>query len=551
MSRLDRLVSAKDIAQLGATIGRQFSYELLQAVSQRDEATLERELSRLVEAELVYQLGFSPQATYVFKHALVQDTAYHSLLRKTRQQYHQRIAQTLEARFPETVETQPELLAYHFTEGGCLEEAIGYWQRAGQRESDRSSYQEAMSHFTAGLTLLRTLPGTLARHQLELPLQTRLGAASLSVRGQGAPEVEAAYRRARVLCQQLGDTQDVFPVLFGLWRFYVVRPDFSLARQLGEELLALAKRRDETPLYVMAHLALGGTSLFLGELLPARRHLEEGIMRYSPAQRHSPLFRAGLDPGVSCHVFATLTLWLLGYPNQAVVRAHEALALATEIAHPFSHAYALFFAAVVWLCRREGQEVYDHAEAAMTLSTEQGFPLWLANSTIHRGWAMMASGQREEGLRQMRQGLTDYRATGAELGVPHFLALLADGYRTLKQVDEGLNALDEGMEVMERTNERWWHAEAHRLKGELLLQQGTPDVAQAESCFLQALTIARDQQAKSLELRAATSLARLWQSQDKRQDATDLLAPVYEWFLEGFETLDIQEAKALLEKLSA
>jgi class 3 adenylate cyclase/tetratricopeptide (TPR) repeat protein len=279
MARLDRQATAKAVAQLGATIGREFSYALLAAISPLGEETLSEGLHQLVEAELVYQRGLPPDAHYQFKHALIQDTAYQSLLKSTRQQYHQQIARVLEQQFTEVVETQPELLAQHYTEAGLTAQALGYWQQAGQRASDRSAHQEALSHVTTGLTLLQTLPETLARQQQELALQLALGTAMTIVRGFAAPEVEAAYTRARVLCQQLGDTQDVFPVLYGLYRFSLVRADLSLARQLGEELLGLAEKRAEPPLSVIAHRALGMTSYALGELLAARSHLEESIAR--------------------------------------------------------------------------------------------------------------------------------------------------------------------------------------------------------------------------------------------------------------------------------
>ncbi len=551
MARLDRLGTAKGVAQYGSVIGRQFSYELLQSVCELDDEMLQRELGRLVAAELVYQRGVMPQSMYLFKHALVQETAYESLLKRARQSYHQRIAHILESRFPEIVETQPEVVAHHYTEAGLAEPAIGYWQRAGQLASERSANQEAMSHLRTGLSLLRSLPETLARHQQELPLQIALGAASLIAKGYAAPEVEAAYTRARVLCQQLGDIQDVFPVLCGLWRFYGMRSDFSTARPLGEDLLVLAERRDETLLHILAHYALGVTCFHLGELLSAHRHVEEGVVRDTPAQPRPPLFRAGHDPGIACRSLAACTLWLLGYPDQALARAHEGLALATEFDHPFSYGYTLVYASIVCKFRREVQDVYDYAEAAVTLSTEPGFTVWLASGIFFRGWALTTQGQGAEGLRQMHQGFTDFRATGAELFVPYFLSLLAEGYGALKQVDEGLDALKEGWEVMERTGEHLWQAEVHRLKGDLLLHQATPNVPQAESCFQQALDVSRQQHAKSLELRAATSLARLWRSQDKQREAHDLLALAYGWFTEGFGTADLQDAKTLLDELSA
>ena len=550
MARLDRLVTAKAVAQYASVIGRQFSYELLQAVSQLDETMLHHELERLVEAELVYQRGVIPQATYIFKHALIQDTAYESLLRSTRQGYHQRIAQVLEEQLPETAETQPELLAHHFTEAGLHEQAVDYWQRAGQQANERLAYQEAMNHLMTGISLLQTLPETLAHQRQELLLQTALGAVAVVVRGLSAPEVKATYTRARVLCQQLGDALYVSPVLYGLSRFYMGLPDLPLARQLGEELLGLAERRDDTPLYVIAHYTLGATCMWMGELRPAHSHLEASIARYTPAQRSSPMFWAGLDPGVGCYAYSAVALWCLGYPDQALARAHEALVLATELAHPFSYAFALNFASATWQFRREWRDVYDHAVTAVTISTEQGFPLWLAVATIFQGWALTACGKGEEGLRQMRQGLTDWRACGAGLNVPCALTLMAEGYGSLNQVEAGLDALKEGLNVMERTGEHWWKAEVHRLQGDLLLHQATPNVAQAETCFHQSISIAQHQSAKSLELRAATSLAKLWQSQGKRDEARELLEPVYSWFTEGFDTADLIEAKALLDELS-
>ena len=550
MARLDRQVTAKTVAQLGATIGREFSYALIAAISPLDEATLTEGLRQLVETELVYQRGLPPDAHYQFKHALIQDTAYQSLLKRTRQQYHQQIAQVLEEQFAEVVETQPELLAQHYTGAGLTAQALGYWQKAGQWASDRSAYQEAMSHLTTGLSLLQTVPETQARQQQELPLQLALGTAMTIVRGYAAPEVEAAYTRARVLCQQLGDTQDVCPILLGLWWFYTTRGDFPLSLQLGEELLGLAEQRDDTPLFVIAHMTLGMTSYNLGELLAARRHLEEGIAHDTPVQRSSPLFRTSFDPGVGCHLFAAFTLWSLGYPDQALARVHGALALATELAHPFSSAFALNGAAQVYQFRREGQEVSDHAAAAMTLSTEQGFAFYLAWGTILRGWALTTQGQGEEGLRQMRHGLTDFRATSAEALVPYFLSLLAEGYASLGQVEAGLAVLQEGWEVMERTGEHAYRAEMCRLKGTLQLQQQGTVQEEAEVCFQQAIEIAQQQSAKSWELRTATSLARLWQEQGKTTEARDLLAPVYDWFTEGFDTADLKDAKVLLSELS-
>jgi predicted ATPase/class 3 adenylate cyclase len=550
MARLDRLVTAKGIAQYAAVIGRQFAYPLLQAVSQVDEATLQRELGRLVEAELVYQRGVPPQATYTFKHALIQDAAYQLLLRSTRQGYHQRIAQALEAQFPVTAATQPELVAQHYTAAGCAEQAIPYWLRAGQQASDRSAHLEAVSHLTTGIELLKTLPETPERTQQALALHIALGAALQMTKGFAAPEVERAYTQARALCLQVGETLELVPVLYGLYRFYAVRPQLHTARELGETLLRLAQHAHDPALAVIAHYTLGVTWLLLSALPTARQHAEEGIARYTPDQRRAPLFRIGHDPGVACRAFAALTLWLLGYPAQALARLHETLALAHELSHPFSLAYARCWAAFLSQFRRDVPAVHEQAEATIALSTEQGFPLWTALGTIMRGWALAMHGQGEEGVAQIRQGIASYRATGAAVLVPFFYTLLAEVCDHLGHTEDGLQALAEAYTLMEQQEERWWEAEVYRLRGVLLLRQpGTPQV-EAEAWLQRALDVARRQEAKSLELRAAMSLARLWQQQGKRQEAHDLLAPVYHWFTEGFDTADLQDAKALLNGLA-
>jgi predicted ATPase/class 3 adenylate cyclase len=550
MARLDRLAMVKSLAQLGATLGREFAYDLLQAVSPWDEGTLRRGLQQLVAAEFLYQQGLPPHATYRFKHALIQDAAYQSLLRSTRQQYHQRIAQIFEARFPALVETQPELVAQHYTAAGCPEQALVYWQRAGQHASDRSAHLEAISHCTTGIELLTTLPETPAHIQHAVTLHLALGAALQIAKGHAAPEVEHAYTRARALCQQMGETPELVPVLFGLWRFYNTRAQLHTARELGEALLRLAQPAHDPALSVLAHYALGLTSFWLGALPAARLHLEDGIARYTPDQRRTPAFRMGQDPGVACRIYAAATLWLLGYPAQALARVHEALALAHELAHPFSLAFARCFAAFVSQFRRDVPAVHAHAEATVALSTEQGFTQWAVQGTILRGWALSLQGQGEEEIAEVRQGIAAFRATGASVFVPYFYTWLADVCAHLGHVEEGLQALTKAHILVEQQEERWWEAEIHRLRGVLLLRQPETTQAEAEACFQQALDVARRQQAKSLELRAAMSLSRLWQQQGKRAQAYELLAPIYGWFAEGFDTADIQEANALLADVS-
>jgi predicted ATPase len=550
MARLDRLATVKTLAQLGATLGRTFAYALLQAVSPWDEATLQHGLHQLVEAEFLYQQGLPPQATYTFKHALIQDVAYQSLLRSTRQQYHQRIAQALEIQFPETVATQPELVAQHYTAAGCAEQALPYWQRAGQQASDRSANLEAISHCTTGLELLQTLPETPEHTQQALTLYIALGAALQLVQGMAAPEVEHAYTRARELSQQIGETPEIIPVLYGLWRFYVVRSQFHTARELGDTLLRLAQQVHDPALSVIAHYALGPTCLFLGALPAARQHLEAGIARYTPDQRRAPVFRMGHDPGVACRVHAAQTLWLLGYPEQALARLREALALAHELSHPPSLAFARCLAALVLQWRRDVPAVYEHAEVAVALSTEQGFPQWAAWGTSLRGWALAMQGDGEAGVSQLRQGITACQATGTALYVQYNCAMLADVCNHLGYTADGLQALAEAHTLIEQHEDRLWEAETCRLRGVLLLRQpGTPQ-EEAETWLQRALDVACRQEAKSLELRAAMSLSRLWQQQGKRAEAYALLAPIYEWFTEGFDTADLQDAKALLEELA-
>jgi predicted ATPase len=504
-----------------------------------------------VEAEFLYQQGLPPQATYLFKHALIQEAAYQSLLRSTRQQYHQRIAQALEARFPALCETQPELLAHHYTEASVLAQAIPYWQRAGQRALDRSAYIEAINHLSKGLEVLRTLPNTSAHLQEELDLQLALGPALVVTKGPASPAVEQVYARAQELCQQVGETSRLFPVLWGLWRFYNNRAEYQRARALGERLLSLAQQVCDAALVLEAHHALWSTLFWSGEFASARAHIEQGRALYNPPQHHAhALLYGGHDPGVCCLSLAALSLWSLGYPDQALQSVREGLTLAYALTHPHTLAVALDFATMLHQSRREPQAAHEQAEAAVALATEQGFPQYAAQGTILRGWALALQGQGEAGMAQVRQGIAAYRATGAALLSPYFCTMLAEVSDHLGHPEDGLQALAEAHTLVEQHEERWWEAEVHRLRGVLLLRQtGTPQ-AEAETWLQRALEVACCQEAKSLELRAAMSLARLWQQQGKRAESRELLAPIYGWFTEGFDTADLQEAKALLEELS-
>ncbi len=549
MARLDRLAAVKAMAQLGATLGREFSHELLQAVSPWDEGTLQRGLHQLVAAEFLYQQGLPPQATYRFKHVLIQEAANQSLLRSTRQRHHQRIAQVLEARFPELCETQPELLAHHYTEAGVIALAIPYWQQAGQRASERSAHVEAIAHLTRGLEVLNTLPDTPERTQQELVLQTTLGPALIATKGWAAPEVGKVYARAQELCQQVGETPQIFPTLFGLCYFHLLRAEFHRARELAEQLLRMAQHQQDQTFLLLAHHVLAGPLFHLGELTLCRTHLEQGMALYDAQQHHTLAFRYGIDLGVFFLSYAARPLWLLGFPDQARTSIREALTLARKLAHPFSLAYTLHWAATTHQLRREAPASQEQAEVSMAFSREQGFALWVPGGTVLQGWALTEQGQMEEGIAHMRQGMTVWQATGAEVDRPYYLALLAEVYGKAGWAEEGLHVLAEALAVVDTIEERYYEAELYRLQGELLLARSAEQHAEAETCFQQALAVARRQRAKSWELRAAMSLSRLWQCQGKRDEARELLAPVYGWFTEGFDTADLQEAKTLLEEL--
>jgi class 3 adenylate cyclase/predicted ATPase len=550
MARLDRLATVKGIAQLGATLGREFSYALLRAVSPWDEDTVQRGLHQLVEAEFLYQRGLPPQATYLFKHALIQETAYQSLLKSTRQQYHQRIAQVLEPQFPETAETQPELLAHHYTEAGVTEQAVVYWQRAGERSNARSAYVEAVVHLTKGLEVLQTRPNTPACAQRELEMQLALGQALGVTKGSGAPGVGHAFARARELCDQVGDPLQLLRVLGGLGRFYLQRGEFQTARELLEQNLTLAQRQRDAARLMEAHVEIGLLLHHLGEYVPARAHLEQALALAGPRQDRALTFHAGEDRRVSCLGYVAWVLWHLGYPGQALTRSHEMLTYAQELSHTNSLTRALYYAGGLHKRRREWSTTQERAEDALAIMTEQGFGQSMGVVTFDRGAALAAQGQCEAGIAQMHQGLAAIVASGQGIGLSARLAQLAEAYGNSGQAEEGLRLLAEALAHVERIGERYEEAEVYRLKGELLLQQAVPDAPQAEACFQQALAVARRQQARSWELRAALSLSRLWQQQGQRAAACELLAPIYGWFTEGFDTADLQEAKALLEALA-
>jgi predicted ATPase/class 3 adenylate cyclase len=549
LARLDRLPgTAKGLLQTAAVIGKDIALPLLQAITDVPEETLQRDLSYLQTAEFLYETGLVPEPRYTFKHALTQEVTYQSLLRRTRQQYHAHITQALEARFPAVAAAQPELLAHHYTEAGHAAQAIPYWQRAGQKTLTQSAYVEAISHLTRALELLHTLPDTPERTQQELDLQITLGPTLMALKGWAAPEVEHAYARAQALCQQVGQTPQLFHVLGGLWAFYVVRGELQTGQRLAEQCVTLVQSLQDPACLLLAQMMLGMTFFYRGELPSARASLERAFARYDPTQ-HPHLTTFGADPGELCLAHGAQALFFLGYPEQAWQSVSEAIALAQQLSHPFSLAMVLGVAAWIHWYRREIYLTQKQAEAMITLSTEHGFPHWLAQGTILRGCALVAQGQGEEGIAHIRQGIASHQTTGAILVWPLYLALLAEAYGKVGQAEAGLTVMAEALAMTDKSDERMWEAELYRLKGELLLQQAVSHATQTEVCFHRALAVARCQQAKSWELRTAMSLARLWQCQDKHGAARELLAPIYDWFTEGFDTADLQEAKALFDEL--
>jgi predicted ATPase len=470
MARLDRLGTAKETAQLAATLGREFPYELIQAVSPIGEETLRHDLARLADAELLHQRGLPPQARYLFKHALIQEVAYQSLLKSKRQQSHQQIAQVLQEQFPEVRETQPELLAHHYTAAGLTAQAIPYWQKAGQRALERSANVEAVSHLSKGLELLQTLPDTPARTRQELDLQITLGPALMATKGYAAPEVAQAYARARELCQQVGETPQLLPILLGLGRFYHMRGEHRIARELGEQLLKLAQHMQDPDLLAETYQLLGAISLYMGEPTQAKAYLEQGIAFPSLQQRHSRIVLYGQDVKVACLSAKSHTLWLLGYPEQALQCSEKALTLGRELTHPFSLAFALPFVALLHHWRGEQAAFSARTEELVELAAKQEFPLYVVVAKFCRGWLLGEQGNHEEGLIQMQQAVLAWRAIGAELALPFFLSGLGRVYGKVGQVAEGLGVLTEALAQVDKTGEREWEAELYRLKGELTLQ---------------------------------------------------------------------------------
>jgi predicted ATPase len=550
MARLDRLSPVKNVAQIAAAIGREFSYSLIAAVVGGPEGTLRDALARLVGAELIFQRGLPPDSHYLFKHALVQDACYASLVRSRRRQLHSDIAHVLEGQFPDIAATEPEVLANHFIAAGLADQGVFYLQRAGEQASERSANLEAIRHFHAGIELLKTLPDTPARTRQESALYIAFGAALIVVKGDASVEVEHAYLKARELCERIDNTPELVRVLFGLWRSYITRGQLQSALEHADTLLRLANNANDPALAVIAHYAVGFSRYKLGELPVARQHFEDGIAKYAPEQRQAPVFRIGQDPGVACRSYSAISHWLLGFPDQALARGQDALALAHELSHPHSVGFARCWLAFVSQFRRDAGTVREQAEVALAIATEQASPVWAAMGTIFLGWALAMQDRREEYLADIKRGIAAWQATGATTTVRYFFTLLAEVSDLLGHTEDALQQLTDAQTMRDQQEDRWWEAEIYRLRGALLLRHSMAPQAETETWFRRALDVAQSLQAKSLELRAATSLARLWRDQGKYTEARNLLAPVYSWFTEGFETPDLKEANDLLAELS-
>ncbi|MGE3541208.1 MAG: AAA family ATPase [Candidatus Tectimicrobiota bacterium] len=541
--------TAVTTAHVLAAWGRAATETQLQATVPLGRQALAQALAHLVNADIVREIDLPPRLTYVFKHALMQEATYASIPDAQRQVYHQRIAEVIASQFPGLVQTRPEVLAHHYTAAGALEQAVTYWWQAGQRALERSAHVEAIAHLHTSLALLARLPHTPEQRRQELAIIMALGPALMAIKGNGAGDVEQLYTRARLLCQQIGTTPQHFAVLEGLWRWSVNRAALPTALTFGEELFHLAQQTGEPERILAARQALGQTHYYRGAFATARTYLEMVETPPTAAQTASTTSGTHASLAVYCSSFLAQTLWLLGYPDQAVAHGRTACALAQGLGHPLSQTIALYYAGRVHLCRRDVTATQELAQAALALATEHEFALWIPTSQFLLGWALATQGQWDEGLRHMRTGIEATQQTGTLLPLPLYDAVLADIAVQAGQTTLGLQLVTEGLATVVRTGLEFYAAELYRVQGELLLQQDSAAVADAEASFQRALAVARWQQARALELRAALSLGRLWQSQGQQAAARDILAGVVGWFTEGCDTPDFQEAHALLARL--
>jgi class 3 adenylate cyclase/predicted ATPase len=548
MARLDRLASARAVAQTGAAIGREFSYQLLRAVSRLHEDELQVALDRLVTSELVFQRGVPPDAVYAFKHALVQDAAHSSLLRSTRQQLHAQIAEALEQQSPKLMESQPELFARHYAEAGLVEKSVAYWGRAGRRSAARSALVEAAAQFHRALDQLSRLPDTSKRQRRELGFWSALGAVLRFVKGQAAPETGAAYARARELWEQLGFPTEYLNIPYGQSRYHVYRGEMDLALRLDEDLLKVSYQRNEPGGLILGHQSCGTGYMLRGRFGLSRSYLETVLSLYDSNLHDSLGHQTGSHPQVVAQGYLGVVLLCFGFPDQGLAQTNAAIAEARSLAYPPTLASSLMIGAILLSLGDDNGALHKWADELVAVAAEQGIPWWGTVGTIYRGWVKAKNGDVAEGISLLRSGLAAYRTSGAELLMPHHTALLARAYDIAERIEDGLTAFDEALQIAGRTGESWLDAELYRRKGQLLLRQG--HIGAAEKLYRIALGIAEQQQAKLWELRAAVSLARLWRDQRRSAEARDLLAPIYGWFAEGFDTQDLKDAKALLGELA-
>jgi class 3 adenylate cyclase/predicted ATPase len=549
MARLDRLEAAKWVAQIGSAIGREFSHELLVEVGSRSREELDIALRRLVDSGLVFKHGTPPKATYVFKHALVQDVAYESLLRSRRPELHSRIADAMERRMQDVSTSMPELLAHHCARAGLTEKAIRYWQLAGERAIERSANLEALSNLSNALALLGELPDTRDRDEQELSLLITLGPVEIAIKGSGCSEAEEAYARAVALCAELPDSPRHFAAHWGQWR---TSKSYTTKRERADQLLPLAEKLGDPGLRLQAHHCQWASLFNLGFHRQCCEHVERGMRLYDAGdfRSHASVY-GGHDPAVCAHGEAALSLWLLGHPERALVHIEQSLATSDKLSHSGSKAHAMDIALMLGRFRQDATEVYARANEMITFSEYEEFAAHKAKGEIFQGWALIRLGKAEQGLMDLRDGIDALRAIGTNEDLPVFLEMLAEGYGMTGQAVEGLRELDTAFEEADKAALRYWVAELLRRKGELLLAVRRDHEARAEECFAESLRIAREQQARSLELRTATSYARLLQSRGEGAAACELLSPVYEWFDEGLESADLVDARTQLNELKA
>jgi predicted ATPase len=553
MARLDRIEGDREVAQLAATLGREVGYEPLAAAATVDEPTLQAELAKLVQAEILYPKGRPPRCAYLFKHALLQDALYNALVKSQRQQFHRRIAEVLEAHFPQTSVTQPELLGHHFTEAGLTEKALGYWLKAGLRSRERAADREAINHLNTGLALLETLVGEETREhdELKLKILTALGPAHIAAGGYAAPEVGPILLRAGELCRRIGDEPQRFGIMLGRWEWHLVRGDLRPCVGLAADGMALAERLDDPGMLMEALFMRGATMFYRAQFADARVCYERAVADYDDRGRtRFWTDYTGHNAGVTHRCYLALVLWHLGYPDQALRLIRQTQDLARAIGHAFTLGHALDFTAFLSHYCRLGAEVRAAAEEEGAIGIEQGFQLWHALGTLHTGAGMLLRGRREEALPLLLKGLSAFQATGAEVRVPSYLSILGDAYTQSARFEDAHQALDEGLAVAEKNDDRCHEAELHRLQGELWLAESPDRMAAAEDCLRRATETAQRQGSKGWELRATMSLARLWQRQGRGDEARAALAAVYGTYTEGFTTPDLVDAAALLEALA-